>query len=250
MCKVMDRIIKITMSLFIILLVTSVALVNYNGYVENAYRTSLTSTYSYTCSITTDSPLSNVTIFLPVPADMNGNSPVIAQLSAHEVSGVPDTWKTEIYGTGKSTMVKITTPSIVPPEGTSTKNPFTVTMYTNVTSNHLIDTRDPVENSPMFRPVQDVTTKECRNDETPASGGQCYSYLTSLYADYNADPNAEVSVRSSLTGKNEWNIFEPKENEYRTDIYLLMFGEQKSWTTVRGYLEAGLGAYDAPSLQS
>jgi hypothetical protein len=246
----MDRIIKITLSIFIIVLVTFVALVSYNGYVENAYRTSLTSTYSYSCTITTDSPLTNVTLFLPVPADRTGNSPVIAQLSAHEVSGVPGTWKTELYETGKSTMVKITTPSIIPPEGTSAKNPFTVTIYTNVSSGDLIDTRDPVENSPMFRPVQDVKSTACMNDQTSVSGGQCSSYLTSLYANYQAGPNAEVSVRSSLTGTNEWNVFEPKENEYRTDIYLLMFGEQKGWTTVRGYVESGIGAYDAPSLHA
>jgi hypothetical protein len=246
----MDRIIKITLSIFIIVLVTFVAVEGYNGYVENAYRTSLTSTYSYTCTITTDSPLTNVTIFLPVPADRTGNSPVIAQLSAHEVSGVPDSWKTELYETGKSTMVKITIPSLIPPEGTSEKNPFTVTMYTNVTSGNLIDTRNPVENSPMFRPVQDIRNTDCKNSGTTAPGGTCYSYLTSLYANYQADPNAAVSVRSTLTGKNQWKIFEPKENEYRTDIYLLMFGEQKGWTTVAGYLEAGTGAYDAPLLHS
>ncbi len=79
----MDRIIKITLGIFIIVLVTFVTLIGYTGYIENAYRSSLSSTYSYTCTITTDSPLSNVTLFIPVPADMEGNSPIIAQISAH-----------------------------------------------------------------------------------------------------------------------------------------------------------------------
>lgn len=246
----MDRIIKITLGIFIIILVTFVTVTGYTGYVENAYRTSLSSTYSYTCTITTDSPLTNVTLFIPVPADRTGNSPVIAQLSAHTITGIPDYWRTELFETGKSTMVKIGIPSLVPPAGTSAKNPFSVTFYTDITSAKLIDTKNPVENSPMFRPVQDRKTVECKDSAITASGGQCYAYLTSLYANYRADPNAAVTISSSLTGRNTWKIFGPRENEYSTGIYVLMSGDQKGWITMSGYLEEGNGAYDAPSLHS
>ena len=110
----MDKIIKITLGIFIVLLVAFVASAGYSAYVENTYRTSLSSSYSYTCTITTDSPLTNVTLFIPVPADPAGNSPIIGEFSAHTISGVPDTWKTELYDTGKATLVKITAPSLAP----------------------------------------------------------------------------------------------------------------------------------------
>jgi hypothetical protein len=171
----MDRIIKITLGIFIIVLVTFVALVGYTGYVENAYRTSISSSYSYTCTITTDSPLTNVTLFIPVPADRAGNSPVIAQFSAHTIAGVPGSWKTELYDTGKATLVKITTPSLVPPAGTSPNNPFSITLYTSVTSKRVIDTENPVENSPMFRPVQSMETTACTDSRTAGYGAQCYT---------------------------------------------------------------------------
>ena len=100
----MDRIIKITLSLFIIILVMFVALAGYSSYTENAYRTSLAGSYTYTCIIATDSPLSNVTLFIPVPADRTGNSPIITEFSAQAVTGVPDTWNTTLYDTGKSTL--------------------------------------------------------------------------------------------------------------------------------------------------
>jgi hypothetical protein len=242
----MDRIIKISLSLFIIILVSFIALIGYTGYVETAYRSSLSSTYSYTCTLTTDSPLTNLTLFIPIPADPSGNSPIITQMSAHEISGVPLSWKTELYDTGKSTLVKIQVPALVLPAGTSTQNPFSITIFTNVTSKALIDTKNPMKNSPMFHPVQDPKKTECKDSGTAAGGGQCYTYLTSLFANYEADPNAAVTFRSTLTGKNTWTIFEPKENEYRTSVYLLMFGEQKGWTPVAGYLEEGIGVYDAP----
>jgi hypothetical protein len=59
-----------------------------------------------------------------------------------------------------------------------------------------------------------------------------------------------VTITSSLTGRNDWKIFEPKENEYRTGIYVLMSGDQKGWSTVSGDLEKGIGAYDAPGVSA
>ena len=244
----MDRIIRITLGIFMIVLVAFVAFAGYAGYVGNAYRTSLSSSYSYTCTITTDSPLTNVTLFIPVPADMAGNSPVIAQFSAHTIAGVPDSWKTELYDTGKATLVKITASSIVPPAGTRADNPFSVTLYTNVTSNRVIDTENPVENSPVFRPVQNVKTTACNDNRTAGSGARCFTYLTAVFADYRANPNAAVTITSSLTGRNAWNIFGPQENEYQTSIYVVMYGDQKGWTTAGGNLEKGIGAYDVPDI--
>ena len=232
----MDKIIKITLGIFVVLLVAFAASAGYSVYVENAYRTSLTSAYSYTCAITTDSPLTNVTMFIPVPADPGGNSPIIGEFSAHMIKGVPDTWKTELYDTGKATLVKITAPSL---------GPGTLTLYTNATSKNLIDTQNPVENSPMFRQVQDLKTTECTSGIT---GGRCDTFRTAVYADYQAAPGTSVTVASSLVGRNEWKVFGPEFNEYRTGITALMSGEQKDWTTVSGYLETSIGAYDAPAL--
>jgi hypothetical protein len=240
----MDRIIKIALSIFIIVLVTFIALVGYSAYTGNAYRTSLASSYSYTCTIATDSPLSNVTLFIPVPGDMNDNSPIIAQFSAQEITGVPGAWTATLYDTGKSTLVKITIPSLIPPAGTSHDHPYAVTLSTNISSQKMIDTRNPVGNSPMFRPVTDLTPTDCRDTTSPSGHPQCYAYLTSVYADYRSDPNAAVSITSTLRGTNTWDLLGPQENEYHTDIYLLMLGENHGWAPAKGYLEKGIGSDD------
>src|SRR5208337_1241730 len=133
----MDRIIKITLAVFIIILVTFVALAGYSAYVENAYRTSLAGSYSYTCTIATDSPLVNVTLFIPIPEDRNGNSPIIAQYSAHAITGMPGTWNATLYDTGKSTLVQITIPSLVPPSGTGHEHPYAITLSTTISSQTL-----------------------------------------------------------------------------------------------------------------
>lgn len=237
--KNMDKTIKITLGVFIVILVAFAATAGYAAYVENAYRTSLSSTYSYTCTITTDSTLTNVTLFIPVPADLSGNSPLVSEFSAHRIHGVPASWTTDLYDTGKATLVKITTSSLVPPAGTTPDKPYTLTLYANTSSRTPIDTENPVENSAMYRPVQHIGT---------ADPG--YTYTTSVFADYQAAPGTIVTIDSSLIGKNEWKIFESRQNEYRTGISVRMSGNQKEWTDANGYLEAGIGSYDAPVLHT
>ena len=79
-CDRMDKIIKITLGIFIVILVAFTATVAYNAYVKTVYQNSLASTYSYTLTITTDSRLDNVTFFIPVPDSRTGNSPIVAEV--------------------------------------------------------------------------------------------------------------------------------------------------------------------------
>jgi len=244
-----DKIIRISLGLFVVILIVLVSAVSYQAFVENAYRTSLSSTYSYTCTITTDAALSNVTIFLPVPADPSGNSPIVAQFSAEAIEGLPKDWAVSLYDTGKATLVRITTPGIIPPAGTLPEKPYRIVLSSDMKSGTVIDTREPINNSALFRPVRDLRQVSCPPDSSQKNGTpQCYRYLTSLYADYRTSPDASVTITSSLTGKNSWKIFEPRSNEYSTTISLMMVGENRGWKNVNGFLQSSTGIYDAPDI--
>ncbi|MDO9326385.1 MAG: hypothetical protein Q7T80_15655 [Methanoregula sp.] len=244
----MDKIIKITIGLIIVILVAFVAVMSYTGFVEQAYRTSLTSTYDYSCTITTDSRLTNVTLFVPVPADRAGNSPIVTRYSAQGIDGIPADWEVTLFDTGKATVAKITTPAIVPPPETNPSHPFTIKISINTDSKDVIDTRLPVEQGVMFRPVQDLRNVNCPAMKTGVSGDpQCYDFLIPVYADYQAPMNASVSIASTLQGKNHWKIFEPQFNEYQADISVLMFGGNHGWTVMKGTLESNRGSYIVPA---
>jgi hypothetical protein len=246
-CSFMDKVIRITSGLIIVLLVAFVAGVSYTGFVEQAYRTSLSSTYEYSCTITTDSPISNVTLFIPVPADRTGNSPVVAQYSAQEIEGLPVDWKVTLFDTGKATLAKITTPAIIPPKETDSSHPFSIRLSINTGSKEMINTRSPVEQGVMFRPVQDLRKANCPANNTGTRGDPlCHEYLIPAYADYQAPVNASVSITSTLKGKNSWKIFEPQFNEYDAKISILMSGENHGWTVMKGTLESNQGAYTMP----
>jgi hypothetical protein len=243
----MDKIIKISLSLLVVILIAFTSVVAYQIAIETAYLNSLSSTYSYRCTLTTDSKLSNVTLFIPVPADPAGNSPIVARFSAHDITGLPDDWTVTLYDTGKATMVRIVTSAIDPPAGTSTVKPFTLILSSETKSDSVINTREPVNNSAMFYPVKNLQQVSCSDAVSPAKvSPQCYRYITSLYADYETEPGTTVNITSTIVGKNSWNIFEPGSNEYNTAISLQMTGSTHGWGIMTGTLTSGTGTYDTP----
>jgi hypothetical protein len=245
----MDKIIRISLALFMVILVILVSVVSYQIFVEKAYLSSLSSTYSYTCTISTDSTLSNVTFFLPVPADPTGNSPIVAQFSADTIEGLPKDWEVSLYDTGKATLVRITIPEIIPPAGTLPEKPYSIVLSSNMKSGTVIDTREPINHSALFRPVRDLDPVSCPPDLLLKNGTpQCYRYLTAVYADYQASPDASVTITSALTGNNSWKIFEPGSNEYSAVISLEMVGENRGWKNVNGFLQSSTGTYNVPDI--
>ncbi len=243
----MDKIIRLSLGLLLVILIASVSVFSYQVFVEKAYRTSLSGSYSYTCTITTDSPLSNVTLFIPVPADPSGNSPVVAGFSARDIAGIPDDWQVTLYDTGKATMVKITTPVITPSPGTG---PATIRIAADLTSDAVIDTRDPLNNSALFRPAGEIRQIPCAPGPAIRGSPVCYRYVTSMYADYDAAPGAMVNITETLGGRNTWHIFEPGSNEYETAVSLQMSGEQHGWSTMSGTLADHIGMYDTPDFRA
>ena len=244
----MDKIIRVSLGLLLVILIAAVSVFAYQAYVEKAYRESLSGTWSYTCTITTDSPLSNVTLFIPVPADRSGNSPIVAGFSTRDIDGIPDNWEVTLYDTGKATMVKIAVPAIAVPNGTSPSNPLAIRMSAELKADTVIDTADPINSSAMFRPVGDLVQVPCPAGTAVQGSPSCYRYTTSLYADYETAPDASVSISATLTGRNSWRIFEPGSNEYETGVNLQMSGAQHGWSAMSGTLAEHIGQYDTPRL--
>jgi len=242
----MDRIIRITLCIFIVIFAAFAGMLAYTAYTESAYRDTLSGMYTYSCTITMDGPLYNVTLFIPVPVDRNGNSPMASAFSNRTMKGVPADWETTLFDTGKSTLLKVVTPAIIPPEGTTTSNPYTITFSSETVSRTPGDTRDPVEKSAMFRPVQALGENTCT--EEPADGStRCFTYTTAVYADYQTPAGTSVTITSAVTGKNTWNIFGPHSNEYHTDISTRLDGENHGWAVLNGRLSSGTGTCDIPA---
>lgn len=245
----MDKVIKTATGLFIIIFILSVSMVSYTVFVENAYRESLTSAYVYTCTVSTDSILSNVTLFIPVPTGRTGSSPIIERFSVRGIEGIPPEWKTTLIGSKKGTYVEIKTPVLAPVQDRTTRTGSGIELSLYAISPRVIDTRNPQENDAVFHPMQDIRQADCPATLVGATDNSaCYTYQGSIYADYSAPSDARVTISSDITGKNTWKIFEPAENEYFASIRVLMFGDHHGWIAAKGFLGTGIGSYDPPFL--
>jgi hypothetical protein len=237
----MDKIIKTALGLFIVLFIAFVAYASYFGYIETSYRNTLSGNYLYTCTIATTGVLTNVTLFLPVPADPMGNSPVVSQISSQDVTGVPGNMNLTLYDTGKTTLLKVFAASI--------GGPSTITFTVNVSSPGHIDTHSPVRNAAVFRPVNGIHSIPCSGESvTSGSPPVCYKYLTEMYAEYSAAPSVTANIDESITGTNTWKIFSPASNAYQNQISVpTMHGSSHGWITTPGWLESGIGSQDVSS---
>ncbi len=233
----MDKIIKVTAGIFIVVLVAFIAQGWYGHYVEQKYRNSLVSSYTYTCTISASEELTNVTFIIPVPVNGSGDSRVSEQYSVRQIKGLPSEWTTTLLGSNKGTMIKITTPLLAP---------STTTLELEVPVAGPIETQSPLEKGILYRPIQNIRATGC-----PASAGDratCYEHTSSIYATYDSSPIARVTISTTITGKNEWNIFNPATNQYSDAVSVILVGDHRRWITSQGELLTGIGSYDVPKI--
>jgi hypothetical protein len=242
----MDKVIRITAGIFILIFVIFAGTGLYGFYVEKEYRGTLISTYSYTLTISASEELRNVTFFIPVPANPTGNSPIVEQFSIRAVAGMPAEWGTTLLGSDKATMVKIQAPVIKAGSGGGAS--AGITLSSQVQTGRLIDTRSPQEQDILLRPVKNAEKADCAPSGVSDPGASCYHYISAVYADYESSPNARVEISSTIVGKNEWKIFKHESNTYSNSIYVLMLGDNHGWIAARGELQAGIGSYNVPAL--
>jgi hypothetical protein len=243
----MDNVMKITLGVFTVILIGFISAFALNMYIGNAYRATLSGSFRYSTTITTDSPLYNVTLFIPVPEDSRGNSPIVSAFSSGNIKGIPPGWTSALFYTGKTTVEKFTATAVIPPTGTISGMPSSIAMGGNTSGKNHLETVNPVENGIVFRPVRNTRSITCPVT-SPALAGplQCYEYETSVYADYLSSPDATVSISSELAGENSWDVFGPHSNGYRNTIVTSMSGQNHGWTVAKGFIMSGMGMHDEP----
>jgi hypothetical protein len=256
----MDRTLKSIAWVLIAALIVGGAFISFFAYVQSSYERSLSSTYVYQITLETDEELTNATLFIPLPDGSGTQSPIVLLIGSGNLSGLPEGWTTEIYGTEKFTMLKITAETIAPqvrplpipisetgtppPAGEVGSVPAPIRIIVQADAGGLIDTRDPVGNSSVLLPKYNLTPVPCSfpyPDENPPA---CYTYEGLLYAEYSAPPGAAVTITVGLTGTNEWFVFGWTGNEFRDQIVFTHSGESHGWQTVSGTLVTGVGRYE------
>jgi len=125
-----------------------------------------------------------------------GNSPMVSAFSSNTMKGVPSTWDTTLFDTGKSTLLKITVPAIVPRRGLPLPTRRQSSSHRNrlAFSHRYGSIRS--RRASMFRPVQELKGKPVRRS---GLGQHPMLYLHHrVYAEYQTAAETIVTITSSL----------------------------------------------------
>jgi len=241
---IMDRVLRILVVMLFLACSVTIGVFSFLAYVDSRYAGTLTATYEYRVSVETDGPLSNLLLFLPLPARGGGSSEVVRAVGARGWTEAPEGWNLTLTGTEKYTFLKVTAPSVPATGecGPCGRGGTSHTLTVPVKVRGPVDPWDPVGNDEVLGPRFSVTDRTCTGtfpagDSTP----RCTGYETQVFADYTAYPATTVVITVELTGTNRWNIFSERYSEFRDSARLTILGESHGWQTARGELVSGIG---------
>jgi hypothetical protein len=239
-----DRVLRILLAMLVLMCGVVTSYLVFVVYVDSRYDATLESTYRYSVTVGTDGPLTDLHLFLPLPARAGGSSEVVRAVGARGWTEIPEGWNLTLTGTEKYNLLEVSAPAVTPTAecGACGTSGGLHTLTVPVKVRGPIATMDPVADDEVLEPRRSEAGKTC--DDTFGTGDsipQCTAYETRFYADYTAYPATTVVITVELTGTNRWNIFSERWNGFRDTASLTVLGESHGWQTARGELERGLG---------
>ncbi|QFU81265.1 hypothetical protein [Natronorubrum aibiense] len=225
---------------------------------------SYTSEYSYDVEVSTNGTLTNATILVPVPA-ADGEVSVAGALEDGDYYAQPEAFSSRLVETDRGPMLEVAVDEfVVEPEyyrvvedgELGRTEPITAEEYDpndpdmfvsereqyelhlRLESDDPIETRDPVGTEPVLEPRADATETACLDGMD-----RCLEYTSVVYAEYDADPSTEVSIRVTNRGENSWWVGGWSSNWYTDELAVELTGPQADWIAVSGDLEAEQGSY-------
>lgn len=218
---------------FVLLIIISAGLLSiwWQDQKQKMYNRSLRSSYGYDVVLTTDSTLSNVTLYLPLPV-INNTSSVGVDIVEHHFNNNEPSWEYALVDTEHGLMLSM-----------KNEKPRSIDLSTIVFSNQTINTINPLGNEMVLMPKYKLT-HNVNDSEAYSRTSEQFDYESRMYAYYETSSNANVSISIYLDALNEWWIGGWQSNNYREVMEIKLFGPQDGWTTVNGELVTGEGTYE------
>lgn len=222
---------KIGISL-VLLMIISVGLLSFwwQDQKQKMYDNSLRSSYDYDVMLTTDSALSNVTLYLPLPVT-NNTSSMGMDIVDHHFNDDDPSWEYAVVNTEHGPMLSM-----------KNEKPRSIDLSTMVLSNQTIDTMNPLDNEMVLMPKYKLM-HNVNSNRVHSRTSEQFDYESRMYAYYETSSNANVIISIYLNAHNEWWIGGWQHNSYWETMEIKLSGPQNGWTTVNGELITGEGTY-------
>jgi hypothetical protein len=231
-----DRVLQAVIAILVILTIMLGGPFMVSSILDKMYYSSRVSELSYTLTITSSSELSGVTLFIPLPTNGRGLSPVIEKIGTENQNSLFDRCSVSIYGANNESYLKVSTDLLPGPANTTAATySFTITE-----TSPALNTRLPLQYDYTLLPKQNLTTISCGTDQI---GNQlsCFNYQSLLYASYNASSEARVEIHVDLSGTNQWKILQEYHNGYTDTLDLVLHGPGRGWYIADGLMVTSFG---------
>lgn len=191
------------------------------------------SEYRYHASVNPTAPVSNATLYLPVPV-RNGSVEFGDALTGDD--GIrPDGWSYSIADTDRGPMLAVGTEDLQPAD-----RPYEIEL--SVLAESEIDTRDARANEPTLSGKSTLQEGECEfpHPEEWDDRLGCYTYESAFYGEYEPT-GTRVAVDATFGGENSWFKGGWTGNDYSDFAHGFVDGT--GWAAGRGEFREGVGRY-------
>ncbi len=230
-----DRILVVLIGLLAVLFVVMAGPFIVSSSLERVYNATRTSELHYTLTLTTSSSLHDVTLFVPLPTDKSGSSPIIQKLGAENMSAPIQGFTTSIFGANNESYIRLSTEYLPGPTGTEEAK-YIIALSADSPA---LNTLFPLQYDYTLLPKQDLTEVSCGPDANRQP--LCFQYQTLVYAAYTTGPDAQVRVQANLAAANHWTLLGDYTNGYTDSLGIILQGNATGWHTASGNLVTGLG---------
>ena len=235
----MDRTLRLVLVVLVVASAVFLAVFSLTAYIGMTYRATLSSTYEYRVSISSDATLENVTLFLPIPERRPGISAILEEIGAGNLRGLPRGWNISLIGTRKFTMLEVDAREIAP---TPVREPYLLSV--NATVRGPIRTKNAGTEDLVIEPAAAGTPVACGDTVAQESPDvSCVLYEGPVYAGFTGPVNAHLRIFIFVDGQNSWDVFGPSSNEYQDGLQVSFSGGARGWQTGKGILVTGIGDY-------
>jgi len=235
----MERTLSVVLAVLAAVTLVFLAIFSLSAYAALAYRATFTGTYEYRVSISSDTDLGNVTLYIPIPARGAASSEILERIGSGGLEGLPLGWGTSLIGTEKFTLLEVTTPELA---ATPVGEPYLLSADARAGST--IDTRSPETGGLVLEPGAGMTPISCGNIDPQASPRmRCVLYRGSVYADFTSARDPHLTIFTFVTGRNDWDVFGPSSNEYQDGLQATYVRDIRGWRLGDGILVSGAGDY-------
>jgi hypothetical protein len=230
-----DRVFQGLIAILAILVVVLAGPYILTSVLEKVYSSTRVSELQYTVTLTTSSSLSDLTLFIPLPTDGRGMSPIIQELGAGNRNTIFEEFQVSIYGANNESYLKVSTDQVPSLPGIETT--YTFDIRANAPALH---TRLPLQYDFTLLPKEDLNAVPCGMDPQPDSG-LCFQYRSLIFASYRTSSDTKVEIRVDLIAFNRWKIGQEYHNGYSDHLGILLQGPTEGWHTAEGRMVTSIG---------